>query len=160
MSDASPIFQWLNNHPNFAGLVTFLISAGESVAIIGTIIPGSVMMTAIGALAGAGVIPLWSTIFWAIIGAIVGDGISYWIGFYFKDQLHYVWPFKQYPYLLGNGESFFRNHGGMSVFIGRFVGPVRALVPLVAGMLGVKPIRFAVANIASAIGWAPAYMLP
>lgn len=161
MSDmVSPLLQWLNAHPQLAGLVTFLISAGESVAILGTIVPGSIMMTAIGTLAGAGIIPLWSTIIWAILGAIVGDGISYWIGHYFKDRLPRLWPFRRYPYLLKTGETFFHKYGSMSVFIGRFVGPVRALVPLVAGMLGMKPLKFLIANVTSAIGWAPAYMLP
>lgn len=161
MSDiVSPLLQWLNANPQMAGLVTFIISAGESVAIIGTIVPGSIMMTALGALAGAGVIPLWDTIFWAIMGAIVGDGISYWMGYYFKDRLPHLWPFNRHPTLLRSGEIFVHRYGYMSVFIGRFVGPVRALVPLVAGMLGMKPIRFIIANVASAIGWAPAYMLP
>jgi membrane protein DedA with SNARE-associated domain/membrane-associated phospholipid phosphatase len=156
----SPLLQWLNAHPEFAGLVTFLISAGESVAVLGTIVPGSIMMTALGALAGAGVIPLWGTVFWAIMGAIVGDGISYWVGHYFKDRLKKMWPFRNYPGLLESGEKFFHRYGAMSVFIGRFVGPVRALVPVVAGMLGMKPLPFVVANVVSAIGWAPAYMLP
>lgn len=161
MSDIiSPLLQWLNDHPQLSGLFTFLISAIESVAILGTIIPGSIMMTAIGALAGAGVIPLLPTIIWAILGAIVGDGISYWIGYAFKHRLVYIWPFRTRPQLLKNGERFFDKYGSMSVFIGRFVGPVRALVPLVAGMLGMTPLRFYVANILSAIGWAPAYMLP
>lgn len=161
MSDiVSPLLQWLNLHPQFAGLVTFIISAAESVAIIGTIVPGSITMTALGALAGAGVIPLWGTIFWAIMGAIVGDGISYWIGHHFKDRLPSIWPFRSNPTILKTGEKFFHKHGSMSVFIGRFVGPVRALVPLVAGMLGMKPLQFFIANVASAIGWAPAYMLP
>lgn len=156
----SPILQWINTHPELAGLATFGISAAESVAIIGTIIPGTVMMTAIGTLAGAGVIPLWPTILWAILGAIVGDGISYWLGRHFNERLPLLWPFRKYPTLLENGEMFFRKYGWMSVFIGRFVGPVRALVPLVAGMLGMPPLRFYLANILSAIGWAPAYMLP
>lgn len=161
MSDfLSPILQWINAHPQWAGFATFIISAAESIAIIGTIVPGTVMMTAVGTLAGAGVMPLWSTIIWAILGAIVGDGISYWIGYHFKDHLHDVWPFRKYPSILANGEKFFHKHGSMSVFIGRFVGPVRALVPLVAGMLKMKPWRFLIANVASAIGWAPAYMLP
>lgn len=154
------ILQWLYVHPNAAGAATFIISSIESVAIIGTIIPGSLMMTAIGTLAGAGIIPLWSTIIWAILGAIVGDGISYWLGYYFKHDLHQIWPFRKYPYILLTGERFFYRHGGKSVFIGRFVGPVRALVPLVAGMLNMNPWRFTFANITSAIGWAPAYMLP
>lgn len=154
------LLQWLNQNPELAGLATFIISAAESVAIIGTIVPGSVTMTAIGALAGAGVIPLWSTILWAILGAIVGDGVSYWIGYYFKDRLRRMWPFNDNPGILEKGEVFVHKYGVASVFIGRFVGPVRALVPVVAGMLGMKPLQFTIANVTSAIGWAPAYMLP
>ncbi len=161
MSDIiNPMLQWLNAHPNMAGVATFIISAGESVAVVGTIIPGSVVMTAIGALIGAGVIPLWSILIWAIIGAIVGDSISYWLGYYFKDHMRDLWPFRTNPYLLASGERFFFKYGSMSVFIGRFVGPVRALVPVVAGMLRMQPIRFFFANVISAIGWAPTYMLP
>ncbi|TAK75826.1 MAG: phosphatase PAP2 family protein [Gammaproteobacteria bacterium] len=161
MSDiVSPLLQWLNANPEWAGVATFVISAAESVAIIGTVVPGSVTMTAIGTLAGAGIIPLWATIIWAMLGAIVGDGISYWIGHYFKDRLRRAWPFKNNPGVLEKGEVFVHKYGVMSVFIGRFVGPVRALVPLVAGMLGMKPLQFTIANVTSAIGWAPAYMLP
>src|SRR3990167_3833941 len=160
MSGIGPLLESLNSHPEWAGLITFLISASESVAIIGTVVPGSITMTAIGALAGAGIIPLWWTIFWAILGAIVGDGISYWIGWHFKERLSQVWPFRKHPKLLQSGEKFFYKYGGASVFIGRFVGPVRALVPLVAGMLRMQPMKFFIANILSAIGWAPAYMFP
>jgi len=156
----SPLLEWLNANPELAGLVTFIISASESIAIIGTIVPGSITMTAIGALAGAGIIPLWITIICAILGAIVGDGISYGLGYYFKGRLNHAWPFKNYPGLVHSGETFVRKYGVMSVFIGRFVGPVRALVPMVAGMLGMKPFPFIIANITSAIGWAPVYMLP
>jgi membrane protein DedA with SNARE-associated domain/membrane-associated phospholipid phosphatase len=161
MSDLiAPLLEGLNTHPQLAGLVTFLISACESIAIIGTIVPGSITMTAIGALAGAGVIPLWGTLIWAILGAIVGDGISYWIGYHFKNRLTGMWPFRTHPGLLATGERFFLKYGSMSVLIGRFVGPVRALVPLIAGMLGMRPLKFLLANVVSAIGWAPAYMLP
>ena len=161
MSDViNPLLQWLNANPEWAGLVTFLISASESVAIIGTIIPGSITMTAIGALAGAGVIPLWPTLIWATLGAIIGDGISYWLGHYFKNGLRAIWPFRTNPALLNKGETFVHKYGVMSVFIGRFVGPVRAIVPMVAGMLGMKPLQFTIANITSAMGWAPVYMLP
>ena len=63
MSDiVSPLLQWLNANPELAGLATFAISAGESVAIIGTIVPGSITMTAIGTLAGAGIIPLMANL--------------------------------------------------------------------------------------------------
>lgn len=156
----STILQWLNTHAEYSWLITFIISAGESIAVIGTIVPGSITMTAIGALAGSGIIPLWSTILWAFLGAIVGDSISYAIGYYFKDRLPQLWPFRQNLILLEKGNQFFNRYGGMGVFIGRFIGPIRALIPVVAGMMGMKPSHFFVANVASAAGWAPAYMLP
>lgn len=156
----NPLLQWLNANPELAGLATFIISAAESVAIIGTIVPGTITMTAIGTLAGAGIIPLWGTIIWAILGAIVGDGISYWMGRYFGPRLHNIWPFKSNPGVLKQGEVFVHKYGVMSVFLGRFVGPVRALVPMVAGMFGMRASLFTIANVLSAIGWAPAYMLP
>jgi membrane protein DedA with SNARE-associated domain len=157
---ASPLLQWLNTNPSWSGLITFIISAAESLAVIGTIVPGAVTMTAIGTLAGAGIIPLWSTLIWAILGAIVGDSLSYWLGYYFKDRIHQIWPFRKHPAMLSTGEKFFKRFGGMSVFIGRFVGPVRALVPVVAGMFGMRPLIFTLSNVLSAIGWAPVYMFP
>jgi membrane protein DedA with SNARE-associated domain/membrane-associated phospholipid phosphatase len=161
MSEAiNPILQWLNANPHAAGLVTFLISAAESIAIIGTIVPGTIMMTALGALAGVGVIPLWSTIIWAILGAIVGDNFSFFIGHHYKEGLRDSWVFRHYPQLLNSGEKFFIKYGIMSVFIGRFIGPVRALVPIVAGMLKMKPLRYVTVSIIASIMWAPVYMLP
>src|SRR5687767_9669828 len=112
----SSILQWLNANPEYSWLITFLISAGESVAVIGTIVPGSITMTAIGALMGAGIIPFWSTLIWAFLGAVVGDGISYWLGYHFKDRIAKTWPFKQNVNLLIKGERFFTKYGGMSVF--------------------------------------------
>ncbi len=159
-SIANPALEWLSTHPQWAGIAVFLISAAESIAIIGTIVPGTVVMTAIGILIGSGIIPFWPAMLCAILGAIMGDGVSYWIGFYFNQRLEKVWPFRKHPTLLKTGQAFFYKYGGMSVFIGRFVGPVRALVPLVAGMLNFNPWRFMIANITSAIGWAPAYLLP
>jgi membrane protein DedA with SNARE-associated domain/membrane-associated phospholipid phosphatase len=161
MSDnIGPLLQWLNLHPNLAGLVTFIISAAESVAIIGTIVPGTITMTAIGTLIGAGVIPLWSTFVWAILGAIAGDNISFWTGYYFKDRLRQCWPFRSYPNLLTTGEDFFGKHGRLSVLIGRFIGPTRAIVPIVAGMLRMQPLRFITVSIIASTAWAPIYMLP
>jgi len=70
------------------------------------------------------------------------------------------WPFRSHPQLLESGETFFKRYGIMSVFIGRFIGPVRALVPIVAGMLDMQPLRYILVSIMASILWAPAYMLP
>ena len=152
--------QWLHANPQWGGFAAFIIAFSESIAILGTIIPGSVTMTAIGILAGSGVLPIWSVIGFGIAGAIIGDGFSYFVGYRYKNNLQNVWPFSHHPSLFITGEKFFIKHGALSVFIGRFVGPVRAIVPLIAGMLNMRPPRYFLASIPAAICWAPGYMLP
>lgn len=160
LDSAQPVLQWIAAHPTWAGLAVFLISLSESLAIVGLVVPGVVLMTAIGAMMGAGILPFWLTLLWAILGAIAGDGISYWLGYHFHEHLREFWPFKQFPQLLARGEQFFKNHGGKSIIFGRFVGPVRPMIPVIAGMMDMTPKRFLFFNILSAIAWAPLYSLP
>jgi membrane protein DedA with SNARE-associated domain len=155
-----PMLQWIAAHPTWAGFAVFLISLSESLAIVGLVVPGVVMMTAIGAMMGGGVLPFWETLSWAILGAIAGDGISYWLGYRYHQQLREFWPFRQFPQLLIRGEKFFSQHGGKSIIFGRFVGPVRPMIPVIAGMMDMSPKRFLFFNVVSAIAWAPLYSLP
>ena len=155
-----PFIHWLHSHPEWACLVVFFVAFAESVAIIGTIIPGSVMMTAVGGLAGLGIIPVWTTILWAILGAILGDNLSFYLGTRCKDRIDNIWPFTHFPSILEKGRGFFNHYGTLSVFVGRFVGVVRAIVPVVAGSLGLPVSRYLPACILSAIIWAPLYLLP
>lgn len=160
LSSLQPLLDWITAHPHWAGLAVFAISVSESLAVVGLFVPGVPMMFAIGALVAVGALELWSTLAWAAAGAIVGDGLSYWLGHHYKDRLRGVWPFRKYPALMQRGELFFARHGGKSVLFGRFVGPVRPIIPVVAGMLGMPPARFLAVNVASALIWAPAYTLP
>jgi len=155
-----PLLQWIAAHPTWAGFAVFLISLSESLAIVGLVVPGVVMMTAIGAMMGSGILPFWETLLWAILGAIAGDGISYWLGYHYHEHLRDFWPFRQFPQLLIRGEKFFVHHGGKSIIFGRFVGPVRPMIPVIAGMMDMSPRRFLFFNIVSAIAWAPLYSLP
>lgn len=152
--------QWLHANPNWAGAVAFFVAFAESIAILGTIIPGSITMTAIGILVGSGVIPITSTLIFAILGAVIGDSISYFTGFYFKNRLTKIWPFNKHPQWLGHANLFFERHGGKSIFLGRFIGPIRAMIPIIAGMLNMRPFRFFPIDIFAAIIWAPLYLLP
>lgn len=127
---------------------------------MGLFVPGALIMFCAGATVAAGSLDLWATLAWAAAGAIAGDTTSYWLGRHYRAELHYRWPFNRYPELLAKSMAFFHRHGGMSVFLGRFVGPMRPVIPAVAGMLGMPPARFYAANILSALGWAPTYILP
>lgn len=155
-----PLTTWLNQHPNWAGIITFLISFSESLAIVGSVVPGSITMTAIGMLIGSSVIPALPTFTCAVLGAIGGDSASYYLGYYYRDQISEYWPFSKYPHIIESGKVFFNQHGGKSVFLGRFLGPLRSIIPMIAGMMHMPNSKFLTANITSAILWSIMYILP
>lgn len=155
-----PLISWLHLNPKWALLATFLISLSESLAIIGSIIPGSITMTAIGVLAGAGVIRIDLTLIAAALGAVAGDGASYALGYIFSDRLTNIWPFRSHPNLINYGKDYFTRHGAASILIGRFVGPIRSIIPVIAGMMGMNWWHFLLANVLSAILWAIVYVAP
>jgi len=138
----------------------FLIALTESLAAVGLFVPGAVLMISAGALIGMGIVEFWPILLAAITGAIVGDGLSFWLGHRYRDRLRTFWPFRNHPQWLTLGEKYFDRHGGKSILFGRFVGPVRPFIPVVAGMLGMHPRAFYIANILSALVWAPGYLLP
>ncbi|MCX4174706.1 MULTISPECIES: bifunctional DedA family/phosphatase PAP2 family protein [Paraburkholderia] len=150
----------LAGHPAWMLTVVFLAAFLEAVAVIGTFIPGSTAMFLAGALAGTGSLSLGWVFLWAIAGAIAGDGMSFWIGSRYKDRIVQFWPFRTHPQILDAGHRFFQKHGAKGVVFARFVGPLRAIVPVVAGMLGMTPLRFYGMNVLSALLWAPAHILP
>ena len=155
-----PLINYIHQHPQVGELIAFLVALTESLPLIGTIIPGSITMTAIGTLVGAGIMPGITTLVWASSGAFVGDTIGFWVGYYFTDSIPKMWPFRKHPQWLGKSEIFFEKHGGKSIILGRFVGPARSTIPMVAGLLRMKWPRFIIAAIPSAILWAILYMVP
>ncbi len=155
-----PLTFWLQTHPHFALFITFLISFAESLAIIGSIIPGSITMTAIGILAGSGIMRIDLTFLAAVLGAIAGDSGSYALGYHFSDRLTSIWPFRNYPKWLSYGKDYFARHGATSILLGRFFGPMRSIIPVIAGIMHMNRWHFLLANVISAIGWAILYVLP
>lgn len=156
----TPLAKWLEAHPYLALEAVFIISFLESLPIIGTIIPGSLTLTALGALAGAGVMRIDLTFISAVLGALLGDGLSFFLGLYYSDQLPKIWPFRAYPKWLNVGRTYFDCHGGKSVIIGRFIGPLRSVIPMIAGMMHMHHWRFFIANFIAAIVWSIVYIFP
>ncbi|GMQ83907.1 MAG: bifunctional DedA family/phosphatase PAP2 family protein [Gammaproteobacteria bacterium] len=154
------LMQWIEAHPHWAGLVVLVVSALESFLVVGLFVPGTVVMFGIGTMIAAGSMELVPTLVLAAIGAVIGDGTSYFIGRVYHQRLRVMWPFRSYPGMISRGVDFFNQHGGKSLVLARFVGPVRPLVPAVAGMLDMPARRFFLVNCLSAILWAPAYILP
>ena len=147
-------------YPILAIVIAFAAAIIEAVAVLGILIPGTPILMAVaaaGAIAGKPMMPIMIV---AIVGAVIGDFVSYWIGHRFRFRLRGMWPFATRPTLMGHAESFFRRYGTASVAVCRFLPVLRSTVPLVAGMAGMTRSRFLIANVASAFVWAPAHVVP
>lgn len=151
---------WLGSHTRWLGLGIFLIALLESLAVAGLLVPGVVLLFAASALAGGSNLGLMAVLGWAFAGAVCGDLISFAMGRWFHQDIRRLRLFARHPQWLDRGESFFREYGTYSIVLGRFIGPIRPIIPMVAGMFDMPFWRFLLVNVLSALAWAPLYVLP
>ena len=118
----------------WAAPVAFALAFGESLAFVSLVVPSTVILVTIGGLLGASDIDVWPIVLAAGVGGALGYSVSYWIGLYFKDSINSYWPFRAYPKMMRRGEDFFEKYGVFGVFLGHFFGPIRAVIPVIAGM--------------------------
>lgn len=150
----------IETHQAWAGVVVGLLAFGESLILIGILLPGTTVLVIVGGLVGAGLIHPLPVVLAAIIGAALGDVVSYYLGIWLGRGVVHKWPLNRHRREVARARLFFRRYGFAAIFLGRFFGPLRATVPLVAGMMGMNRSRFQLANILSALVWAPAILMP
>jgi membrane protein DedA with SNARE-associated domain len=156
----SGFVDFVGAHPHYAFTAVFLLALSEAIPVIGTVVPGSTLVVAISALAAGADVNPWFLLVVATAGAIVGDGLSFWLGQRYHAKILFRWPLNRYPRFIDRSKAFINRYGVASVFLARFTAVVRAFVPLLAGILRMSPRQFYVANILSALVWAPAHVFP
>jgi len=151
---ADQVVDFVRTHHVWAAPIVFVLAFGESLAFISLFLPAWAALIGIGTLIMAGGLDFWSIWVAASIGAAMGDWLSYWIGQKLEFAVQNIWPLSRHPDLIPKGEAFLKRWGALAIVIGRFFGPLRASVPLVAGMFHMPFWRFQIANFASAFLWA------
>ena len=161
----TPVVDFVRDHRAWAAPIVAVLAFSESLAVLSLLVPATVMLVGIGALIGSAGMGLASSEFWAIclagaVGAFAGDWVSYEFGRHFDERAKHVWPLSRHPGLLARAELYVRRYGVLGIFFGRFLGPLRALVPLVAGVFAMPRWPFQAANGASALIWSFGVLAP
>src|SRR5512132_172327 len=156
----SALVDFVHAHSQYTHIAIFLLALSEAIPVVGTVVPGSTLIIGISALATSANGNPWLLVIAATAGAIIGDGLSFWLGQRYHREILNSWPLNKYPHLIARSERFVTQYGAASVFLARFGPVVRAFVPLVAGILGMSQRQFYAANILSALAWAPAHIFP
>jgi len=145
-------------HAQWAAPIVFVLAFAESLAFISLLVPAWGALVAMGALIKSGGIEFWPVWVAGSLGAACGDWLSYWVGLKLEHGVAKMWPLSRHPDLIPRGEAFVKKWGILGIFIGRFFGPLRASVPLVAGIFEMPYWRFQFANFLSAFVWAAALL--
>jgi membrane protein DedA with SNARE-associated domain len=136
-------------------LIIFGAAMLECAAFAGLLVPGESVVLASGFFAHQGILELDALIAAVALGAVAGDNIGYLLG----ARLGREWLLKRGSRFglrkkrLAQVEAFFQRQGPRAVFIGRFIGFARALVPFVAGASRMPYRRFVVADALGAGLW-------
>ena len=144
----------------WAGVLLGLVVFVESLAIVGAFVPATGLLVAAGGLIAAGVLDPVSVIVGCVIGAVIGDAVSYWAGRQLGVKFLQRPMFRPHRRRIAWTRLYCRRYGIMSIFVGRFFGPLRAFVPLTLGMLRMRQRAFQFGNAASAVVWVLAMLAP
>jgi undecaprenyl-diphosphatase len=137
-------------------LVVFIVSGLES-SPVGAVFPGVIVTLYFGSIVSQGYMAFWPCVIASIVGASIGDTVSYYVGRYgrrfFKDDHKFLSTTN-----LQAGHKFFDKYGAKSIIIARFIGPIRPVVPIVAGTTHMDFKMFTIWNVIGATLWSLAYL--
>ncbi|MBP8228386.1 MAG: DedA family protein [Pararheinheimera sp.] len=152
--------QLLTDYQAYALLILFLLVFAESVAVLGLLVPGTALMFSFGVLIGAEQMGFWTACLVGAAAGLIGDSLSYLAGRKFRPQLeNWNWLSRQQKEL-DKISAALENNVWLAIVAGRFIGPSRPLLPLLAGMLQLPPSRYFPAATLACVLWPIAYFLP
>lgn len=148
---------WISQLGNWAYALLFAFAFGESIAVVGILVPGATFIVLFGFVISQGIYDFYDAALIGAVGAILGDVFSFVLGRRGID------PARRFPRLFAQdtvdrAERFMHRYGVAGVFIGRFIGPLRPFVPFIAGALKMKWRSFMAMNITSGILWSASYL--
>lgn len=152
------VLDFLRAHPEAAAWVVGLSAFAESFAFISFLVPGFTILVAAGAMIQAGMLDPMVAGLAGAGGALMGDVASFYLGHHAGAGIRQWRVVQKHLALFDRGEHFFARYGVLAVFIGHFLGPLRAFLPMIAGMCRMRFSVFAAVAAVSTAIWAPALL--
>lgn len=146
--------EWAATHQQWALALIFVTSFLDCLFVIGLIFVSAPFIYGAGALVAVGALDFWPVVIWMALGGIAGDVVSYYLGRRYGVALFRSAFFAKRPALAERGRRFFDKHGGKGLVLAHNIGVLRPLLPAIAGVYGLTPLRFFAATLPAALIWA------
>jgi membrane-associated protein len=132
-----------------------LFSFAEAAVGLDLLIPGELGLAVVGASAARNGLPWPVVLTAAIVGGIAGDSASYWIGRTIGTDVvcRWRWTRRRVGRGVARAQDHFDRRGGWAIFIGRWIGALRAVVPVVAGAAKMPYHRFLAWDVPGVVSW-------
>jgi membrane protein DedA with SNARE-associated domain/membrane-associated phospholipid phosphatase len=147
-------------HPGLAHGAVLALALLKSLPVLGAAAPAGVAIIATAALVPTGAVTVGPLLAAAVAGAILGDGLLYWLGRRHHAAILACWPLARHPRLVDHSRGLIVRHGGKSILLARFTPALRGIIPVMAGILEMPARRFHAASAIAALLWATALIVP
>jgi len=139
-----------------AYIVVAVLAALEASAFVGLFVPGELGLLIGGYIAYQGRAGLVPMMIFAAAGAVVGDSLGYELGRHLGPSIRRSRLGRRVgEERWAQAENYLARRGGRAIFLGRFIGVLRALVPALAGASRMPYRRFLFWNSLGGLIWAP-----
>lgn len=145
---------------NHLNIIVFIMSFLESLALIGLVLPGLVIMGTFGTLIGNGKLNFYYAWLYSILGCIIGDLCSYYFGIKFREKINHLIVFQINKDFIKKIKVLLCQYHFITVFFGKFIGPTRPLIPMLSGVLELSFYKFLLPNTLACIFWPVIYFFP
>jgi len=152
---ATQLIGFASDHPQWIAAFVFVLAFFEFIPFVWVVLVGVAALVGPHDVSRLAIVVAAST-----IGGALGDICLYSLGQKNADHLGRIWPFRQHPKLIARCEAVCARWGTGAVVVGRFSGPVRAGVPLVAGALRMPAVTFAAASVVGAFAASVVFLVP
>jgi membrane-associated protein len=144
----------LTNYGAWVYLILFVVIFCETGLVFTPFLPGDSLIFVLGALGASGAINLLAMGTVLIAAAISGNVVNYYVGRWLGPR---VFSGERIRFFnrehLMRTHAFYEKHGGITIFIARFIPIIRTFAPFVAGIGGMTFGRFQFYNVTSSAAW-------
>lgn len=151
---------FLANHKEMIGLVVFTIMFLDCIALLGLAIPGNTLFVVCSIVAGGYNYPLWKVVLLGFFGALLGDVLSYAVGYKLKRKIYGWQVVRDHEKWFIMADDYFQRYGAIGLLFGRFISPLRATLPLMTGVFHFSFFKFLFINCCSILIWCLSFAVP
>jgi membrane protein DedA with SNARE-associated domain len=152
------IIAFIERHQDWSFWIALIFAAAETMAFLSLAVPSTAILVGVGALVATGALPFFPIWAGAALGAMLGSTFSWWLGWRYGGYILTIWPLKHHPDLVERAAATFKRWGVGAVLLGHFVGPLRPVIFLFAGMMKMGFLPFMAVNTLACLAWA--YVVP